>query len=475
MPSYCIHVAHGLKTLEVFQQFLSDTANQEKAEAFQRKYPLVFSGVNIETSTEWKKLFLAGLIFPDAAKLSEHFDAYRLDRMMHYPQDTESYFKTPDMNQFLKEHPLDFNDPFYFGYALHLYLDVQYDSFMKGMFTLIESSPKRFIYIKNDEDVIVPEEQFWKQIYDDYTFLNPYYVNLYNFSIDDFANPCIIRPRDAGQISWYQKLYCTMEQQVLASAIDIIHNNNIEAQKSQTVLIDFESMDALIYKAANDFFDIYLRGGLEKCWIVSTVSPTSISNNSEESDRKLDKWSAEKVKLRFYEARWKQLVDKGCVYPEEIDFFKGVLTELQDVTCSAAQHKKLHESITDIICKLPVLITIFSALATSLSVLVDQTIHGKWVVFILGSVSTLSSACLAAVNEYEKRSAHRETWLRQRLFYSKLMDETEAFCEKLGKYEEISDRATVKTYMNEIRLLRKKDYENFFSNMGCSNYHTDGN
>ena len=51
-----------------------------------------------------------------------------------------------------------------------------------------------------------------------------------------------------------------------------------------------------------------------------------------------------------------------------------------------------------------------------------------------------------------------------------LMNETESFCERIDKYKKLNDDNAIIEYMDSIRQLRNKDYENFFLNMGCSNF-----
>lgn len=89
--------------------------------------------------------------------------------------------------------------------------------------------------------------------------------------------------------------------------------------------------------------------------------------------------------------------------------------------------------------------------------------------FVISIVSTALSAILTAIIQYDEKTGHKETWLRQRLYYSMLMNETERFCERIDKYEELNDESAVIEYMDSIRQLRNRDYENFFLNMGCSN------
>lgn len=465
MPSYCIHVAHGLETLKLLRKFLNRPDNAAMKDTFRQKNPAAARAILDGQRKTWRKQFLAGLIFPDAAKRSDQVNALNLDRMMHYPENPASYFKTPEMKTYLKEHPLDFNSPLYLGYALHLYLDIQYDALLKGMFTIVEFSPDQWIVLfqENGIEVILKDGEFWKQIYEDYTALNPYYIKKYQLSIECFAKPEMIKPTDAMQISWYQKLYHAMEHEVLISASNTLKQKPGSAKNPQTNLLHPEVLNALIHKAAADFIEKYLKNLLQVSCATPVPKPDAKRTPSSNTT---DKWEAEQIKLDFYETHWNQLVTEGIVTPRECQYFNGVLVEIKDVTKSAAAHKKQHEAITGILCKLPVLITIFSALATGLPALVEQSIQGKWLIFTFGSVSTLAAACLAATNEYDKRTAHRETWLRQRNYYSLLMDETEAFCEMIGKYDGMEERAAVRKYMNEIRILRGKDYDSFFSNMG---------
>ena len=94
MPSYCIHVAHGLETLKLLREFLNRPDNAAMKDTFRQKNPAAARAILDGQRKTWRKQFLAGLIFPDAAKRSDQVNALNLDRMMHYPENPASYFKT---------------------------------------------------------------------------------------------------------------------------------------------------------------------------------------------------------------------------------------------------------------------------------------------------------------------------------------------------------------------------------------------
>ncbi len=168
----------------------------------------------------------------------------------------------------------------------------------------------------------------------------------------------------------------------------------------------------------------------------------------------------------------------GAVKPTDELFFEGVIEEILDVANHATIHKNKYKKVSDVICGVPLLITVFSGAATFLSDDIEKFGEEErsfmfLFIFIFSFLSTTFSAFLSIMNSYNEKTAYKEAWLRQRLYYSMLMLETEEFCEKLNKYHDKSDSETVEIYMKSIRRLRKKDYENFFVNMGCSNYEKD--
>ncbi len=457
MPGYCIHTAFGIKALEIAEKYISENYPE---------IPLPLFG------SEDKKQFMAGLILPDAAKLVSARDDKSPDRKAHYESDRYSYFKTPDLNRYLKKHRLTLDSPMYIGYAMHLYLDVEYEKFLKGFasFTAGTVSSAPFFEVTDDERNVrkLTCEDFWKEIYSDYTKLNPYYKSKFGFGTGDYAKVEEFSSAETSeQIAWYGRLYADVSK-MFSETDEAVGNGKTEELKESTVFLKAEQIDALINKSANDFLKKYLIPVFEK------IQHNSVENvrdehgeNIDESKNKNVQWKAEKVKLDYYRKHWEKLVDEGFVDSSDTDFFSGVLQEIEDVSRNSRSHKRKHGWYTALTTyTLPVAITLASAFFTAFS----NKYEGSLMCIILGIISTTLSALLTALSNLSEVLAHKETWLRQRLYYSMLMEETEAFCEHIDGYAEIDNTVAVRRYMDNIRRLRKKDYSNFFTNMGCTNF-----
>ena len=470
MPSYCIHVSHGLETMRLFHDYLIYNFSRKDVKLIRKEYPLAVEAIIDGVDNEWRKEFMAGLILPDAAKQSSKTNADELDRKCHYPRSKNSYFKTPDMSLFLKEHRLSLDDPLYLGYAMHLYLDIQFDDYICGKYTFIPANntePGCFEYMDSiDENNFsagkekkrINANDFWGIVYEDYTKLNPYYMDKYKLKIESFASPDRICPVNVSEIIWYDELYRVIRE-VLKKAGD--EKDKIDENISAIKLIDVYSINMLIHKSACDFLKYYL---------IPLVLVYEKSKKCLETKSGNSKWKAENTKIQYYKYKWLEIIKKTKLSNSDKAFFQGVIDEILDVTESAAEHRDKHCKITFFECYMPIIITVFSAVVTALQQFESESRALTWVVFSFGIASTLISASLAAINQYSERKAHKESWLRQRLYYSVLMSETEQFCEKINEYEPLTNYNAVKRYMQRIEMLRKKDYENFFTNMGCSNF-----
>ena len=336
MASYCIHVAHGLETLIRFKdKIVSDKAKSKKyLKALkminQESYDAIIEGKD----NSWKKQFMAGLILPDAAKISPIVNPDNHDRISHYARDPESYFKNPDMDRFLMEHSISLNDPLYLGYAMHLYMDIQFDNFLKGKYYFHPSDDKSEMcveYFDSDKKTAtLSSKYFWNKMYEDYSKLNPYYIDKYKFTIDSFAAVCDIDTNEAAQIMWYSELHKVIES-ALEDAADIINRNEINEQINKMELLDNKFVLALITIAANDFVEKYLMP------LLHPSGGKRVKSNFK-ADR--TKWKAESVKLNYYKAKWNRLLTDTGISNTEKGFFDGVLEEISDVTQNAQRHRK---------------------------------------------------------------------------------------------------------------------------------------
>ena len=478
MPSYCIHVAHGIKTLELLGKYLESCSDETMFNDLKEKFPEAEAAIKNNKDNEWKKQFMAGLIFPDSAKQSQCKNADYLDREAHFQNDLNSYFKKPSMTRFLKGHLLSLNNPLYLGYAMHLYLDIQYDEFLKGVVTFVPgtvSSDPYFVHKESrnpnnsngsKKDKILTTDEFWKTLYDDYTKLNSYYMEKYNFNIKNFATVDQIDPESVTQIPWYKNLYDKFDD-ILKNAQLVIDGNQTSGNISSLTLLDCKTLDALLNKTSRDFMNYYLKPLFYKAENKgSFVNENNSENNTDILQNQ--KWKSELTKIKYYKTCWNQLVEEGVVSLTDNEFFNGVINEINDVTNSAFSHKKIYGVITVALCILSILATTFSAVVTALSK--NENPKVSWVCFGFGVASTFISASITALTQYNEKTSHKEAWLRQRLYYSMLMNETELFCERIDKYSELGDTVAIKIYMDNIKTLRKRDYENFFINMGCSNF-----
>ncbi len=459
MPGYSIHSACGIKALQLAEKYASEKCPDIPLPLF---------------SNDSRKKFMTGTILPDAAKLALCKDVNVINRRAHYAPDKYSYFKTPDMELFVKKHRISPDEPLNTGYALHLYLDIQYEKYIKGIATFTAgtvSEAPHFEQRQPDKTIkTISCADFWHDIYEDYTKLNPYYKEKYGFEISDFlAVDEFTDAESTEQISWYRRLYDEVSD-MFGKADEDIADGRADILRDSTVTLKSNEIDALISKSVNDFLKKYLYPVLDEMQY-----KLSHTENVHEADvhvtenvpKQKGRWQAEQLKLDYYIRHWGYLVENGCVDKVDEDFFDGVIQEIRDVSRSANTHRKKHSWYTALTTyTLPVMITLASAVFTAFS----SRNSSSAICLIFGIISTTLSALLTAVTNLSEVLAHRETWLRQRLYYSVLMEETESFCERIAEYTELDDSLAVRRYMDNIRRLRKKDYSNFFTNMGCTNF-----
>ena len=458
MPGYCIHSACGVMAVKLAEKYAAEKCPDISLPLF---------------NADDRKKLMTGTILPDAAKLAVCKNSDILNRKAHYAADTYSYFKTPDMNLYTKKHRISPEYPLYIGYALHLYLDIEYEKYIKGLATFVAgtaSEAPHFEQKQPDKTIrTISCSDFWQTIYDDYTKLNAYYKQKYGFGTSDFlAVDEFADAESSEQISWYGRLYDEVSEMFGKADYDI-SSGRTESLRNSTVTLKSGQIDALINKSVNDFLKKYLFPVLDEIQHGLSHTETVQENivHDESSTESKGRWKAEKIKLDYYKKHWDHLVENGCIDRVDEDFFDGVLQEIYDVSRSATTHRKKHSWYTALTTyTLPVLITLASALFTAFS----SKNSSSAICLIFGIISTTLSALLTAVINLSEVLAHRETWLRHRLYYSVLMEETESFCERIGEYNEIDDSAAVRKYMDNIRRLRKKDYSNFFTNMGCTNF-----
>lgn len=460
MASYCIHMSHGLESLKQFRErIVSDKANRKTyLNNLKRINKDSYDAIILQKKNKWRRQFMAGLILPDAAKKSSNFNSEQNDKMSHYAKNMNSYFKTPNMEQFLLKHPVTLDEPLYLGYAMHLYMDVQYEYLLKGKYSFMFSENNTEVSVgyfdSNYNKIVLSSDDFWKKMYQDYTLLNPHYVRKYNIKIEEFAVTSEIYSDEPANIIWYSEFYQEIKR-VLEEAGKEDANNEGDNNSNKVELINKEIIDAIIEKTAIDFCNQYLMPIIKKN-----------DNKKYKSKRKKndEKWKAERLKLEYYKDKWKNLLKRENVSELDEGFFDGVVEEISDVSNQIKIHRKNHDKITFLICLFPVCIAAVSASFTAL-----RNICPK-ISIILGVLSTTLSAILSAIIQYDEKTAHKETWLRHNLYYSMLMDETESFCEQTGNYDGLEATESIKMYMDSIRKLRKKDYENFLKNMGYSDY-----
>ena len=442
MPGYCIHVAHGCEILKKLSAVLTQ-CEQDKEKDF-----------------SFRKAFLSGVLLPDAAKNASCLDALEQLEKAHFSEDPEAFFRTPDLKMFVKKHPLSLEHPMWIGYAAHLYLDMAFTQYLQGIVTVQKATQKenlRLILKCGNTEKTWNSDGFWEQIYDDYSTLNSYLIDRYQIKDEVFAAPDELDSEsDIRYIAWYTELLRKYK------AIIDAHNQMKKSSKENKdgVILQREQIDSFIKRTANDFYHQYLEPLLKASEETENSCKGFILDIPERKE--IVKWAAETVKIDYFKEYWNSLVRNGSVKEIHKDYFSNVLVEIEDVTRSAAEHKRKYQRHMLLLSVLPIVASVLSGIAAALT---NKPAHAA-LFTVLSIAAASSNVAISIITQFVKDSAHKESWLRQRQYYAFLMNETECFCEHLEKYETLTSSEAVSRYMDEIRKLRMQDYSNFFANMG---------
>lgn len=172
---------------------------------------------------------------------------------------------------------------------------------------------------------------------------------------------------------------------------------------------------------------------------------------------------SETEKRDHYLKCWKNFCEEAKITEEdpEYSFMKILLSEMDDIEIRKARYKSNYN-------KEQLIVILFAFLSSVISGLVsfaDNEIFRK----ILGFMGIFVGASIAAVNSCTLWKSTKETWLRCSSYRAKLVLETDAFCDGTGKYGEIEGvRNKINLFKENINILRKEDYSNFFINMGSN-------
>lgn len=204
------------------------------------------------------------------------------------------------------------------------------------------------------------------------------------------------------------------------------------------------------------------------------------------------KWSADAVKMQYYESCWLDTIRKiTSTYLERAKyekFFNGLRKEIEDINKRSSDMCTKRNKEQSRIITFSILATIFNALATGLTSISEYELEKEvgselWKSIINAAplitlaISTSFTALFTGFNYFKEHNAYEEAWLRHQLNRSRLTGELEKFCEGLGEYSCINKndnkeeiRKAIRTFQKNIYLLRKQDDANFFSNMNCINF-----
>lgn len=205
-----------------------------------------------------------------------------------------------------------------------------------------------------------------------------------------------------------------------------------------------------------------------------------------------NKWSADAVKMDYYQKRWCDICKKAGIQNDmQLElFFEGLRKEIEDVSARSGDMLKKRNKEQRKIIWFPFWATVFNAVAAGVTGICDFVFEEEgmplgWQVtmkvipFSFAVAATVFSALLTANNLFKEHHAYEETWLRHQLNLSRLTGELEKFCEGLGVYSGVNSAESekvidaIRTFQRNIYLLRKQDYANFFNNMNCINYVAD--
>ncbi|MDE6034834.1 MAG: hypothetical protein K2G36_02880 [Ruminococcus sp.] len=219
-------------------------------------------------------------------------------------------------------------------------------------------------------------------------------------------------------------------------------------------------------------------------------------------------WNADEMQYDYYHKRWIEICK--MTKPDSINkdnaiaFFDGLLQELEDVDFNGKRDRDSWKKEDEKIIKTSKLITIISGFATLFSTaeefsaeddiisIFNEMIENSgdlpsvinFFIKLLGLVAPVIVMVISAKHTYliqkSEREDHRETWLRHKLYYSKLIMEIEKFCSGSGNdYKAIKEinkwkiHECISKFQENIAKLKKEDYDNFFKNMDCVNYELD--
>lgn len=216
-------------------------------------------------------------------------------------------------------------------------------------------------------------------------------------------------------------------------------------------------------------------------------------------------WNADEMQYNYYRKRWIEIC--GMAKSDSINkdnavaFFDGLLQELEDVDFNGKKDRDSWKKEDEKIITSSKLITTISGIGAFFSTTEefsgDDNIFSflseinesnynllDWVTFsfkCLGVIIPVIVTCISAHHTYlvqkSEREDHRETWLRHKLYYSKLIIEIEKFCSGSGddykaikKDDKWKIHKCINKFQENIAKLKKEDYANFFKNMDCVNY-----
>lgn len=190
-----------------------------------------------------------------------------------------------------------------------------------------------------------------------------------------------------------------------------------------------------------------------------------------------EKWAADKMKMSYYRSRFNSICKSAKLTDEERTeadlFFQALEQELTDINNTATNHYKKNRRFFRRIMLLSLFITVTNASNAALetSSLFDEQVL-KWLLFALPLLAVIFSSVQLFIQSKYKDDQPKETWLRHRMNFSIIIEEIECFCEGIGDYKDIllnepqKNRDAISKFQERITMIRKKDYERFFANMG---------
>lgn len=192
-------------------------------------------------------------------------------------------------------------------------------------------------------------------------------------------------------------------------------------------------------------------------------------------------WAADPKKIQYFRDTWyariNTLSDTDELKTQKKDYMDIVIAEMQDADQNANRHLNERTRQRKNLFRLPILAAMFSVVATMDDFFETEIPIEFFGIPFAGLVEfgcTLASiicatltAWQAVAQEYGKEA--EETWLRQKIYFAKLQNETQKFCDVLKPYNESEVENNIEKYIENIEEVRKMDWKNFFDNMGCQN------